>query len=123
LAKEVDLVLMIGSHNSENSNQLCRVARLHGAQVFLINNHHDIESNWLQDITQIGITSGASVPEQLVQETAEFIRRQGAEIAHLGVVEENVHFTLPPEIPQAIGPILIRTRPVAYQPALSFLHF
>ena len=102
LAKEVDLVLVIGSRNSENSNQLCRVARLHGAQVFLINNHHDIESNWLQDISQIGITSGASVPEQLVQETAEFFRRQGAEIAHLGFVEENVHFTLPPEIPQTI---------------------
>jgi len=102
LAKEVDLVLVIGSRNSENSNQLCRVARLYGAQAFLINNHHDIESNWLQDISQIGITSGASVPEQLVQETAEFFRRQGAEIAHLGFVEENVHFTLPPEIPQAI---------------------
>jgi len=102
LAKEVDLVLVIGSRNSENSNQLCRVARLHGAQAFLINNHHDIESNWLQDISQIGITSGASVPEQLVQETAEFFRRQGAEIAHLGFIEENVHFTLPPEIPQAI---------------------
>ena len=102
LAKEVDLVLVIGSRNSENSNQLCRVARLYGAQAFLINNHHDIESNWLQDISQIGITSGASVPEQLVQETAEFFRRQGAEIAHLGFIEENVHFTLPPEIPQAI---------------------
>ena len=102
LAKEVDLVLVIGSRNSENSNQLCRVARLYGAQAFLINNHHDIESNWLQDISQIGITSGASVPEQLVQETAEFFRRQGAEIAHLGFVEENVHFTLPPEIPQAM---------------------
>ena len=102
LAKEVDLVFVIGSRNSENSNQLCRVARLYGAQAFLINNHHDIESNWLQDISQIGITSGASVPEQLVQETAEFFRRQGAEIAHLGFVEENVHFTLPPEIPQAI---------------------
>ena len=102
LAKEVDLVLVIGSRNSENSNQLCRVARLYGAQAFLINNHHDIESNWLQDISQIGITSGASVPEQLVQETAEFFRRQGAEIAHLGFVEENVHFTLPPEIPQTI---------------------
>jgi 4-hydroxy-3-methylbut-2-en-1-yl diphosphate reductase len=102
LAKEVDLVLVIGSRNSENSNQLCRVARLHGAQAYLINNHHDIEPNWLQDISQIGITSGASVPEQLVQETAEFFRRQGAEIAHLGFVEENVHFSLPPEIPQAI---------------------
>jgi len=78
------------------------MARLHNAQAFLINNHHDIESNWLQDISQIGITSGASVPEQLVQETAEFFRRQGAEIAHLGFVEENVHFTLPPEIPQAM---------------------
>src|SRR5439155_4614900 len=54
LAKEVDLVLVIGSRNSENSNQLCRVARLYGAQAFLINNHHDIESDWLQHISQIG---------------------------------------------------------------------
>src|SRR5205823_14996125 len=87
LAKEVDEVLVIGSRNSENSNQLCRMARLHSAQAFLINNHHDIESNWLQDISQIGMPSGAPVPEQPKQETAEFFTRQRAEIAHPAIVD------------------------------------
>jgi 4-hydroxy-3-methylbut-2-en-1-yl diphosphate reductase len=101
LAKEVDLVLVIGSRNSENSNQLCKVARAQGARAYLVDDHRAIEPGWLSGVTTVGITSGASVPDNLVQEAAEFFRRQGAEIAHLGYVEENIHFALPPEIPQA----------------------
>ena len=98
LAKEVDLVLVIGSSNSENSNQLCKVARSYGIPAYLIDDHHSIEPEWLESARRIGITSGASVPECLVEETIEFFRQHGAEIAHLGFSEENIHFALPSEI-------------------------
>lgn len=101
LAKEVDLVLVIGSQNSENSNQLCKVARSQGVQAYLIDNHQAIKSEWLEGVRRIGISSGASVPDTLVQETAEFFRRQGADVAHVGFIEENVHFALPAEISES----------------------
>jgi 4-hydroxy-3-methylbut-2-enyl diphosphate reductase len=98
LAREVDMILVIGSPNSENSNQLCRVARTKGVPAHLINDFHDIHPAWLEGIERIGITSGASVPERLVQEVADHLRRAGAEVANTGFVEENVHFALPAEI-------------------------
>lgn len=98
LAKEVDLVFVIGSRNSENSNQLCKVACSQGTQAHLIDDYHAIEVQWLNGIRRVGITSGASVPERLLQEAAEFFQRQGAEVVQLGFTEENIHFTLPPEI-------------------------
>lgn len=97
LAREVDLVLVIGSRNSENSNQLCAVARAHGAQAYLIDDYAAIEEKWLDGVRRVGITSGASVPERLVQEACEFFQRQGAQVEHLGFSEENIHFSLPPE--------------------------
>ena len=98
LAREADLVLVIGSRNSENSNQLCNVARSQGTRAHLIDDYQAIEAEWLEGVRRVGITSGASVPERLVQEAAEFFQRQGAEVGQLGFDEENVHFTLPPEI-------------------------
>ena|SRR6516165_5942499 len=98
LAKEVDLVLVIGSRNSENSHQLSKVARSQGTKAYLVDDHHGIRPNWLTGVERIGITSGASVPERLVRETVDFFRKEGAEITYLGFVEENIHFALPPEI-------------------------
>jgi 4-hydroxy-3-methylbut-2-en-1-yl diphosphate reductase len=98
LAGEVDLVLVIGSRNSENSNQLCKVARAHGTTAYLIDDRHAIDPSWLAGVERVGITSGASAPERLVQETADFFKQQGAEISYLGFAEENIHFTLPPEV-------------------------
>jgi 4-hydroxy-3-methylbut-2-enyl diphosphate reductase len=98
LARDVDLVLVIGSANSENSNQLCRVARARGIPAYLINDVSEIDSAWLHDVERIGITSGASAPDRLVWEAADFFQRHGAEIATTGFVEENVHFALPSEI-------------------------
>jgi 4-hydroxy-3-methylbut-2-en-1-yl diphosphate reductase len=98
LAKEVDLVLVIGSRNSENSNQLCKVARAQGTQAFLIDDYRAIDGRWLEGVRRVGITSGASAPERLVEEAAEFFRQQGAQVAHLGFIEENIHFALPSEL-------------------------
>jgi 4-hydroxy-3-methylbut-2-enyl diphosphate reductase len=98
LAKEVDLVLVIGSRNSENSNQLCKVARSQGTAAYLIEDHRAIDPTWLTDVKRIGITSGASAPERLVDEAIGFFKEAGAEIKRLGFIEENIHFALPAEI-------------------------
>lgn len=98
LARVVDLILVIGSSNSENSNQLCRVARSRGVPAYLVNDFREIEPAWLENIERVGITSGASVPDRLVQEAASYFKERGAEVASIGLVEENVHFALPPEV-------------------------
>jgi 4-hydroxy-3-methylbut-2-enyl diphosphate reductase len=101
LAREVDLILVIGSKNSENSNQLVKVARSFGKPAYLIDNYRGVQSEWLRGISSVGITSGASVPDQLVQEAVEFFKRQGARASELGTIEENIHFALPKEIAAA----------------------
>jgi len=98
LAKEVDMVLVIGSRNSENSNQLCKVAESQGVKAYLVDDHHGIDLQWLVGVKRVGITSGASVPDALVQSAADSFQRQGATVTHLGLVEENIHFALPTEI-------------------------
>jgi 4-hydroxy-3-methylbut-2-en-1-yl diphosphate reductase len=98
LAKTVDLVLVVGSRNSENSNQLSKVARAQGKPAYLIDDYHAINAAWLAGIKRVGITSGASVPERLVEEAVEFFRQGGAEISESGFVEENIHFALPTEV-------------------------
>jgi 4-hydroxy-3-methylbut-2-enyl diphosphate reductase len=98
LALRVDLVLVIGSKNSENSNQLVKVARALGKPAYLIDDQSAIDRQWLKGISIVGITSGASVPEQLVQQAVEFFQSQGATVEQLGVVEENIHFALPSEV-------------------------
>ena len=98
LAAAVDLVLVIGSRNSENSNQLCNVAKAQEKPAYLIDDYHAIDPAWLDGIKRVGITSGASVPERLVEEAAEYFRKGGAEISQNGFTEENIHFALPSEI-------------------------
>jgi 4-hydroxy-3-methylbut-2-en-1-yl diphosphate reductase len=98
LSEEVDLVLVIGSRNSENSNQLRKVARSRGKQAYLVDDHRAIDPAWLEGVKRIGITSGASVPERLVEDAADYFKKMGAEVSHIGFVEENIHFALPPEI-------------------------
>lgn len=98
LAKQVDLVLVIGSRNSENSNQLCKVARSQGIAAHLIDDHRAIDPTWLAGVKRIGITSGASAPERLVDEAIEFFKEEGAKIKRLGFIEENIHFALPAEV-------------------------
>ena len=101
LARSVDLVLVIGSANSENSNQLCRVARAQGVPAYLINDYREIDPAWLAEVQRVGITSGASAPDRLVHEAAAYFRDQGAEVSSVGFVEENIHFALPAEIATA----------------------
>ena len=101
LAREVDVVFVIGSKNSENSNQLCKVAKSQGIPAHLVDDINQIDPAWFESARRIGITSGASVPEQLVQDAVNSFRQRGAEIHQLGFTEENIHFALPDEIPQS----------------------
>jgi 4-hydroxy-3-methylbut-2-enyl diphosphate reductase len=99
LARECDLVLVIGSTNSSNSNRLVEVAREHGADSYLIDNHTQVREEWLQGIETVGITSGASAPEELVESLVDSFRERGAEdVSELRTVDEDVRFMLPKEI-------------------------
>jgi 4-hydroxy-3-methylbut-2-enyl diphosphate reductase len=99
MAGLVDLVLVIGSSNSSNSNRLREVAETQGVRAVLINQVSDITPEMFGTAKRIGITAGASTPEFLVQEVIEYCQRLGAEkIQELTVVEEDVKFLLPPEL-------------------------
>ena len=99
LARECDLVLVIGSRNSSNSNRLVEVAREHGAESHLIDNESQVREEWLTGARVVGITSGASAPEDLVQRLIAFFRARGTEdVAELEVVKEDVRFMLPKKI-------------------------
>ncbi len=104
LASECDLVLVIGSRNSSNSNRLVEVAREYGCASHLIDHHDQVKEEWLADKRVIGITSGASAPEELVQRLVEFFRARGTtDIQELEVVQEDVRFMLPKAIRQAMA--------------------
>jgi 4-hydroxy-3-methylbut-2-enyl diphosphate reductase len=75
-----------------------QLTRSQGTPAYLIGEIGLLDPNWLNGMTRVGITSGASVPERLVDEAVEFFVRQGAEISHLGFTEENIHFALPAEV-------------------------
>jgi 4-hydroxy-3-methylbut-2-enyl diphosphate reductase len=104
MAGECDLVLVIGSKNSSNSNRLVEVARDHGAESHLIDNEGQVQEGWLEGKRVVGISSGASAPEELVQRLVEFFRERGTEqVEEFEVVQEDVRFMLPKEIRKAFA--------------------
>jgi len=104
LAVQCDLVLVIGSRNSSNSNRLVEVAREHGADSHLIDNEREVREEWLTGKRVVGITSGASAPESLVQRLVEFFRARGTnDVQELEVVQEDVRFMLPKVIRQGMA--------------------
>ncbi len=104
LAKHCDLVLVIGSTNSSNSNRLVEVARELGCDSYLIDNHTQVEESWLEGMKTVGITSGASAPEELVESLVQFFRERGVEqVEELRVVDEDVRFMLPGKIREEIA--------------------
>ena len=103
MAPLCDLVLVIGSRNSSNSNRLVEVARDLGAEAHLIDHEAQVRDAWLQDKRVVGITSGASAPEELVQRLVAFFRARGTEdVEEFQVVQEDVRFMLPKAIRQAL---------------------
>jgi 4-hydroxy-3-methylbut-2-enyl diphosphate reductase len=104
LARECELVLVIGSTNSSNSNRLVEVAREHGAASHLIDNHLQVQDGWLEGVETVGITSGASAPEELVERLVDLFRERGADdVSELRTVDEDVRFMLPKEIREELA--------------------
>jgi len=103
LAAEVELLLVIGSPNSSNSKRLVETARSAGVEAYLIEDEAAIDEHWLDGVDTVGLTSGASVPEQLVERVCAWFRARGVEeIRAAGPVVEDVSFRLPAEIRRAL---------------------
>jgi 4-hydroxy-3-methylbut-2-enyl diphosphate reductase len=104
MAGECDLILVIGSRNSSNSTRLVEVSRDLGTEAYLIDNEAQVQEEWLEGKRTVGITSGASAPEELVQRLVAFFRARGTtEIGEWDVVKEDVRFMLPKTIRQALA--------------------
>jgi len=99
LASQVDLILVVGSHNSSNSNRLCEIGRGMGRTSYLIEDAGALHPQWLEGVQAIGITAGASAPEYLVQDlVARLAELRQIDVEVLDGIEENVHFKLPDEL-------------------------
>jgi 4-hydroxy-3-methylbut-2-enyl diphosphate reductase len=99
LAGNVDLILVVGAANSSNSVRLMEVARAQGITAHRIADAREIDPRWLESVTSIGISSGASTPEIKVTEVLEFLKARGYPASHeIKVVDEDVTFTLPKEL-------------------------
>lgn len=104
VASEADLLLVVGSDNSSNSNRLVEVARNLSTSSHLIDSFRNIEPQWLEGVKTIALTAGASAPECLVEEVVEYLGTKGfTNMKEVEVMPENVRFGLPPEIVQAIA--------------------
>ena len=104
VAHKADLVLVVGSTNSSNSNRLVEVSRNLGTIGYLIDNSQSIEPSWLEGVQHVAVTAGASAPEVLVEDVVNYLRQKGySNVEEVEVMPENVRFGLPPEIVQAIG--------------------
>jgi 4-hydroxy-3-methylbut-2-enyl diphosphate reductase len=102
LLAQIDLLLVIGSPNSSNSNRLVEVARASGVAAHLIDDESDIDESWLADVDTVGLTSGASAPEHLVDRVCDWFRSRGVrDVSQFGSVYEDVVFRLPVELRRA----------------------
>lgn len=95
LARQSDLILVVGSQNSSNSNRLVEEAVKAGARSHLIDDAGSIQDAWLEGVSTLGVTSGASAPDKLVEEVVNCFRKQGAQVEELVTRDENVQFALP----------------------------
>ncbi len=106
MADRCDLVLVVGSRNSSNSVRLVEVARECGTDAHLVDNRHEVREEWLAGKRVVGISSGASAPDDLVQDLLDFFRERGVAdeaISEFHVVREDVRFMLPKPIREAVA--------------------
>jgi 4-hydroxy-3-methylbut-2-enyl diphosphate reductase len=115
LAKQVDVILVIGSQNSSNSQRLKEVAISNGCPAYLIDGAEHIRTEWLIDAESVGVTSGASAPEILVKQVIQRLQELGAtEVVELRLTEERVQFAPPPELKELMeqNPLVDELLPV-----------
>ena len=99
VAQDVDLILVVGSQNSSNSNRLVEVAQRRGVKAELIDSASDIDPAWLEGVQRVGLTAGASAPEVLVEQVSQRLAEHGyTDQRDLDLIREDVRFTLPPEL-------------------------
>lgn len=100
IAAQAELVIVVGSDNSSNSKRLVEVAKDHGADAaYLVDNASFIRDEWLEGVTTVGLTSGASVPEELVDEVLAHLARHGfGDVEQVESVQESMRFALPHEL-------------------------
>ncbi len=111
VAHQADLVLVVGSDNSSNSNRLVEVSRNLSTNAYLIENASAIQLCWLEQAKTVAVTAGASAPEVLVEEVVQYLRTRGfSDVEEVEVMPENVRFGLPVEIVQAIRPAVVHAR-------------
>lgn len=102
LSKECDVVLVVGSPNSSNSNRLRELAERMGKRAYLIDNAGQMDKAWFDGVSHVGVTAGASAPEVLIQEVLNTLQAWGAdEPVELSGIEENVTFSLPKSLTKA----------------------
>lgn len=103
LADQVDVVLVVGSHNSSNSNRLRELAAKQGVPAWLIDGPACIHDEWLEGVARVGLTAGASAPEQLVRDVIEHLRVHGANrVRQLDGEPESITFALPRELREVL---------------------
>jgi 4-hydroxy-3-methylbut-2-enyl diphosphate reductase len=116
LAREAPVILVIGSKNSSNSNRLVEEAQLAGARAYLVDDASEVDPSWVEGAHTVGVTSGASAPEFLVEQMVAYLKSLGAEVVEdLVTVQEDVHFSLPAELIEARarrGAVALPTIPV-----------
>jgi len=99
IAGKVDVLLVIGSQNSSNSQRLREVSAAAGVPAYLVNDETEIKSEWLEHAEVVGITAGASAPEEIVFRVLNYLRSLGElDVEGLEAVDEHIHFALPPEL-------------------------
>jgi 4-hydroxy-3-methylbut-2-enyl diphosphate reductase len=99
MLEHVDALLVIGSRNSSNSNRLVEVAHAARVRAYLIDDESDIDPRWFENVETVGVTSGASAPEKLVERVSDWFRATGVEdISPYRMVDEDVTFRLPVEL-------------------------
>jgi len=99
MAGSVDIVLVVGSQNSSNSQRLCEVAHEAGVPAYLVNDETEIDEGWFADAETVGVTAGASAPEELIARVLDYLRSMGeATIEEMAGEDEAVHFALPQEL-------------------------
>ena len=96
VARRSDVVLVIGSDNSSNSKRLAEVARETGTPAYLVDDESEVDAGWLEGAEVVGVTSGASAPEHLVDRMLEWLRaRGGTDVEEVRIAQENVRFSTP----------------------------
>jgi len=104
LAEEADVVLVLGSQNSSNSQRLKELAQEYGKPTYLIDGARDLQESWFGADDRVLVTAGASAPESVVEECIEFLQKHfGAELQERTIRQEEVHFVLPRELRDVIG--------------------